>query len=64
MIFISHGELPKKPDFSHAPIDGKVGRYMWDICQRCWRADPESRPLMAVLESEIGDFIARMESEV
>jgi len=54
--YISHGKLPKKPEFSSKPIDRKIELYMWNICERCWNLEPEHRPSMAQLQQELEAF--------
>ncbi|KLO15486.1 kinase-like protein [Schizopora paradoxa] len=53
---ISQGELPRKPDIDDSDPDAGLKHFMWLICLKCWRLNPEERPSMREILEEMLDY--------
>ena len=54
MIF--RGCLPLKPVIDDSDPDAGLKRFMWSICQKCWRKNPNERPSMREILEEMLDY--------
>lgn len=55
-VAIAQGHLPERPSAEDAC--SRMTDTWWDMCSRCWRYDPSSRPTMAHIIQEIGTMMS------
>lgn len=54
-IVIRDGLLPTRPEDNDSTKG--LTEAMWDLMNRCWRRDPESRPMMPEIREAVQDML-------
>jgi len=53
MLAIAKGKLPSCPEFDNLSSETPYRRYMWYLCNMCWKRDPRQRPDMTCIAHEV-----------
>ena len=53
VLAIHKGELPTPPEFDSRSAETPYRRYMWHLCNMCWKTDPQQRPDMTAIAREV-----------